>query len=869
MCSNAGILAASPYRLSTAVKPSHYEIELDCDMEGFTYQGRETIEIEVTGEESVDQILLNSVDISFVDVKLTEMAGSNKEHTGKYTVQEGTERVAFDFGQPIAPGHYRLHIQFAGVINDKLRGFYRSAQTLPDGSKKWIGVTQMEPTDARRVFPCFDEPALKATFKLTLIVAEHLDAISNTPVASQSVITAGRKKVVFEPTMHMATYIVAFVVGEFDKSDTVDVDGVPFTIYAPLGKKHLSSFALQIGASALSFFNKYYGIKYPGAKMDMIAVPDFAFGAMENLGCVIYRENALLVDPARASHAEVERVADVVAHELAHMWFGNLTTMKWWNGIWLNEAFATFMQLVAVDNFKHEWKRFETFGVSRAMAFATDGLSATRPIEFPVDAPAECTGMFDVLTYEKGASVLRMLEQYIGPDVFKMGVNNYLQTHKYSNTETEDLWLALAQASGLPVREIMNSWIFQKGHPLIDVTINGERAVKFTQKRFFYLASEHASGAEHYQVPLLVRAKTKQADGSTKIESHHMILKRGCEGESAEGMVFDGEIQYVVVNAGGHGFYRVAYDQSLLQGLYAALQAGDLSTLERFNFVSDMFALTQNGTMTLDQMLDVLERFDAERDKNVWAAISGALIYADRFLPAGSSKRARVAETARKLARPVFDELGFAPAQGKVDQENELTRQLRGIVISLLGIVGGDDKVRRMAAELFDAGSHEDLSADVLSAIVMILAHTGDAARYADFVERYKKGDSPQVQERYMFALAAFPHADLLQKTLSMTLNGEIKGQNAPYVVRNLMLNPAGRLVGWQFMSQKWDEVTKLFPAMILTRLVEGVTGLADPVLAREVFAFFADHNVEGGEKTVAQHLEKLRVALAFAEANA
>jgi puromycin-sensitive aminopeptidase len=373
--------------------------------------------------------------------------------------------------------------------------------------------------------------------------------------------------------MKMATYIVAFVVGQFDRSEAIEVDGIPFSIYAPVGKLNLTPFALEIGASALSFFNKYYGIKYPGDKMDMIAVPDFAFGAMENLGCVIYRENALLVDPLKASQAEKERVADVVAHELAHMWFGNLTTMKWWNGIWLNEAFATFMALVAVDAWKPQWKRFETFGVSRAMAFATDGLAATRAIEYPVSRPEEANGMFDILTYEKGASVLRMLEQYIGEDKFKAGVNAYLNKHKFANTETCDLWESLAEASGEPVEEIMNSWIFQEGHPLVSVALSEDKkSLHLSQKRFYYLP-EHGKNIQLFQIPLLLKIKVKTAidkrePGERLLEQRILLsteeMKVSLDGNGGIGSGDDGAggdstIEWVLANAGGHGFYRVEY----------------------------------------------------------------------------------------------------------------------------------------------------------------------------------------------------------------------------------------------------------------------------------------------------------------------
>ena len=311
----------------------------------------------------------------------------------------------------------------------------------------------MESTDARRAFPCFDEPAFKATFEVTLVIDDHLAAYSNSPIVDETPEPGGRKRVHFGPTMVMSTYLVAFVVGPLGHTDPVDVDGVPLRVVHPLGKGHLTEFALEVGAHALRFFTEYFGIPYPGDKVDMVAIPDFAAGAMENLGCITYRESALLVDPATAARVELERIADVVCHEMAHMWFGDLVTMKWWNGIWLNEAFATFMEVLAVDAFRPDWQRWVSFGVEREAAMAVDGLHATRPVEFPVGRPEEAEGMFDVLTYQKGGSVLRMLEQFIGPDVFREGIHDYLVTHSYANTETRDLWDALGaleRPAGVP-----------------------------------------------------------------------------------------------------------------------------------------------------------------------------------------------------------------------------------------------------------------------------------------------------------------------------------------------------------------------------------------------------------------------------------
>src|ERR687897_279169 len=373
-------------------------------------------------------------------------------------------------------GEATLHLRFRGVLNDKLRGFYRSTFTDDAGVARVLATTQMEATDARRAFPCWDEPDAKAVFGITLVVPGDLLAISNAAELDRTPVAGGtdgggvaKVAVRFADTMPMSTYLVAFVVGPLVATDPVDVDGKPLRVVCPVGKEHLAQYALEVGAFALRYFTDWFGILYPGDTLDLVEIPDFAFGAMENLGCITFRERYVLVEPATSTQAELQAVVDVIAHEIAHMWFGDLVTMRWWNGIWLNEAFATFMEMTCTDAFRPDWHRWVDFGLSRTAAFDTDALGATRPIEYPVVSPADADGMFDVLTYEKGASVVRMLEQHLGVDRFREGIRRYMFRHQYGNTETSDLWDALEAESGEPVRRIAESWIFQGGFPEISV----------------------------------------------------------------------------------------------------------------------------------------------------------------------------------------------------------------------------------------------------------------------------------------------------------------------------------------------------------------------------------------------------------------
>ncbi|MDQ3738915.1 MAG: M1 family metallopeptidase, partial [Actinomycetota bacterium] len=402
-----------PFRLPRTASPRAYRVELEPDLGAGTFTG--TVEIDVDVAEPVDELLLNAIELDVLSCEIDAEAAT-------WTLDQDTERLAVRPESALTTGSAVLRIEFAGILNDKLRGFYRSTFQDGDGNERVIATTQMQATDCRRAFPCWDEPDFKATFQVTLVVDPELFAISNSAETERG--ERGDKVAVrFAETMKMSTYLVAFIVGPLEATDPVDVDGIPLRVVHVPGKGHLCDFGLDVGAFCLRWFQEYYGIAYPSDKVDLVALPDFAAGAMENLGCITFRETLLLVDPATATQTEQQLVVDVVAHELAHMWFGDLVTMRWWNGIWLNEAFATFMEIIACDAYRPSWHRWTTFGLERSMAFETDSLDSTRSVEYEVLSPADCDGMFDVLTYQKGGALLRMLEQYLGADRFRRGVS--------------------------------------------------------------------------------------------------------------------------------------------------------------------------------------------------------------------------------------------------------------------------------------------------------------------------------------------------------------------------------------------------------------------------------------------------------------
>src|SRR5436309_7979068 len=831
---------AMDYRLPATVVPQRYDLRLEPNLDAATFAGTVSIIVEV--REPVIEILLNAAELAIESVAVSQV-GSEPIH-GSASLDEAAERARLVFPVTITPGQWRLALRFSGTLNDKLHGFYRSTYKDAAGAAHTIAATQFEATDARRGFPCWDEPALKAVFGVTLVVPPHLAAVSNTAVLREETLEDGRRAVTFADTIKMSTYLVAFVVGELEATDPVMVGPTPLRVWCVPGKTRLGRFALDIGAFSLEFFERYYDLPYPGDKLDLLAIPDFAAGAMENLGAITFRESALLVDETAASHAELERVADVIAHEVAHMWFGDLVTMAWWNGIWLNEAFATFMELLAVDAWKPEWKRWVTFGVSRAAAMGVDGLQNTRPIEFEVRAPRDCEAMFDLLTYEKGASVLRMLEQHLGPDVFRAGVRLYLDRHRFANAETTDLWKALGDAARQPIPEIMDGWIFHPGYPLVTVEPEGP-GLRLTQRRFTYLEG----GPEgQWRIPILLRASVKRG-----VVEKHLLLE-----DRELAVPLPAAADWVVVNAGGHGFYRVRYAAPLLKKLLGALAR--VMPIDRFNLVSDCFALTQSGAMSAHDYLELTARFTAETDRPVWTVLIASLAYVDRVI--GSELRPGLAALVRHRVAPAVERLGWEPQPG----ESELERQLRGDLPRVLGTRGDDPATKQRARGLYARHRNDDLAVapNVLPALIAIVAWTGGEEEYAWFLDRFKSARTPQEEQRYLYALAGFRQPELLSRTLERTINGEVRSQDAPFLVRALLTGVYSRGLAWEFVKQHWETMARQYPGSAYRRMWEGITALVSAEWERDVRAFFSSRPIVLGGKTLEQYLEQLRVAVSF-----
>ncbi|MHB8220083.1 MAG: M1 family metallopeptidase [Acidimicrobiales bacterium] len=844
------VTAADPFRLPRTVEPLVYHLTLTPDLVAATFTG--TAEIELTVHEPTAEIVCNAVELSVDRASLEAPDGTTWE--AAVSTDETTERMTFSFSSPLPTAPATLHVSYTGILNDKLRGFYRSTFTDADGVTHTIATTQMESTDARRAFPCWDEPDRKAVFDVTLVVDAGLAAYSNSPVLEETVVDGGAKRSVhFAPTMKMSSYLVAFIVGPLEATDPVVVDGTPIRVVHAPGKAHLTTYALEVAAHALHFFSEYFAIPYPADKLDLVAIPDFAFGAMENLGCVTFRETALLVDPAGAARTELERVADVISHEIAHMWFGDLVTMGWWEGIWLNEAFATFMEILCVDAFEPAWQRWVSFGLEREAALAVDGLHATRPIEYPVESPEEADGMFDVLTYQKGGSVLRMLERYLGAETFREGIRRYLDSHAYANTVTADLWDALEQASGEPVRAMMDTWILQGGHPIVSVDGDG-----LHQSPFSYGPADPGTpsgiGAA-WQVPVLVRPLEHAPAAG---DPDRLLLDKSSAPLPSGG----GPGATPVVNAGGWGVYRVAYTAPRLETLAGRLAA--LAPLERFNLVADTWALVLADRAGVEQFFSLARALGHvdDDDPGTWTVVTGALGLCDRVVP--EVERPQVEAAARTLLGPRAAALGWDARTG----ESERTPTLRSLLIGALGTIGADPSIRDEAARRFDRAFTGDdpvpVAPDIESAVLQSVAVQIRPGDFETMLDRYRHPSTPQEELRALTALAAFPDTDLALATYELA-RSEVRTQNAPYLVATLLGNRVGGPAVWGRVTADWDELLDRFPVNSHSRMLDGARALCgDPSLADEVTRFLSAHPLRSGHRSVAQTLERLGINVDF-----
>jgi len=828
-------------RLPSYSKPSRYAITVKPDLEAFTFSGEEVIDITIS--QATKTITLHSKELQVESAELNY--ASKTVLAEKITYNEKSETVDFNFANQVPKGKARLTIIFRGALSDQLYGYYRSKYVV-DGKEKFLATTQFEPTSARRAFPCFDEPAHKAVFDVKMVVPIHHTAISNTLPATITEHEAGYKIVQFEPTPKMSTYLLAFISGEFEHLEGKSKSGVLVRVFTTAGKKHQGAFGLEVAIKVLDFYEKYFDIKYPLPTLDMIAIPDFNSGAMENWGAVTYRESQFLVDPKRSSAITKQWSAITIAHELAHQWFGNLVTMEWWTHLWLNESFAAYIEYLAVDHLFPQWDMWTQFAyLDAGSAFSLDSLDNTHSIEVEVHHPDEIDEIFDAISYQKGSSVIRMLAEYLGERHFRAGLRHYLKKHSYQNAQTNDLWKAFEHVSKKPVRKIMNAWTSNAGHPVVTVFDEGKK-LRLTQSRFY--SSEHSrKGSKNksiWPIPLGVTALGSNKNTYYIFDKKSVVIPKP---KSKKG---------IKLNPGETGFYHVDYPEHYIANFKAAIKANALSPRDRLGIVSNLFALAENGQFSTAEVFNLIDGMKKESDYTVWLELMSS-IREFEYLTHGEAYEKKFRRFAQKLFSVIVGKLGWQ----KKPNEQYTHSMLRGSVLFQYGHFGHKPTVHRALKYFreFIAGKRT-IAPDFRGFIYQTVAENGGKQEYEAMLKKYKSEQLNEERNRLARALAAFQQKSLINKTLAFSLSNHVLTQEFSYIFDPLFANPNGTELAWQFMQLHWDKFLTVYgQGHTLQRHVQMLEVFSTNKKAKEIAAFFKTHPAPAAERTVRQVLEKIK----------
>ena len=844
--------------LPSNVKPSKYRLTLQPDLETFTFKGEQTIDIEIVVPTA--RISLNAAELEIGGATLRRNGASTPVRS--LSLDADTETATLDFGETLSPGPAQLDMQFTGILNDRLVGFYRSEYQDAGGQTRHLATTQFEATDARRAFPCWDEPARKAVFDVTLVFADGFQAVSNTPIVEDTRPSPGMRFVRFGETPVMSTYLLAFVVGDLVSVQAEAADGTKVGVWTTRGKENQAGFALDTSVKLLGYFNEYFSIPYPLPKLDHIAIPDFAAGAMENWGCVTYRETALLVDPENSSAGTRQRVAEVVAHEMAHMWFGDLVTMEWWDDLWLNESFASWMGTKAVDWLFPDWEMWTQFvNTDTNRALSLDGLKNSHPIEQEVKNPAEVSQLFDAISYSKGGSVLRMLEHFLGPEVFRGGLYRYLKGHEYGNARTQDLWAALEEESGLPVTSIMDSWVKQMGYPVLEVEADrgaDNVQISLSQERFVYdrpLGDEEPN-PEVWRVPVTVSAPGAVAV-STVMESKEALLTLPAARPAED---------WYKVNAGQTGFYRVNYTGEDWQRLAPAVGARELPATDRLGIQNDAYALSRAGLLPITQFLELAGSYSGETDASVWSDLASNLRDIEQLI-AGEPVHPTYQRFARELFGPAARRAGWTPRP----EDGHLDSLLRSTVLGQSGSYQ-DEETLGQAGDLFRQylENPDAVHPDLRGVVFSLAAQAGDRATYDQLWDLEERTSLQEEKIRLLLATSRFQDVGLLNETLERALSSRVRSQDTITVVGSVAANPRGRQPAWEFVKNNWGEFDRRYGGggFGLMRLVSICSSFTTDEQRADVENFFAEHPAPAAERTIRQALERVRLNIRWLEHN-
>jgi aminopeptidase N len=828
---------AAAQRLPVGVTPEHYTLWFAPDLDKATFRGRETIRVNV--EKPTTAITLHAAEITFGEVSIT--AGGQTQRA-RVTADAKAETATLTVDRPLAAGPASIAITYTGILNDKLRGFYLS---VANGRK--YAVSQMEATDARRAFPSFDEPAYKATFDISLTVAAADTALSNgRQVSDTPGPDPGTHTVTFATTPKMSTYLVALLVGDFVCREG-GADGTPIRICSTPDKRGLTAFALSAAEQQVTFFNQYFGIKYPFGKLDIIAVPDFAAGAMENAGAITFRERLLLVDPERSSVDLRKNVASIIAHEIAHQWFGNLVTMKWWDDIWLNEGFATWAANKPLAAWRPEWRMDLNATRETQTALGLDALRSTRAIRTRVSTPDEINEVFDPIAYEKTSGVLNMIEAFVGAEPFREGVASYLKKYSYGNAAGEDFWTEMTRVTGKPVDQVMKTYVDQTGAPVLSVRTScsqGNTDMTLTQQRFFgspEAAAPASSSSQVWTVPVCFAQPGRAPRCELMKDTSQTFRAPGC------GNVF--------INAESRGYYFSEYSPEATLAL--GRSATSLKAVERVTLVGDEWRLVRAGRHDIGTYLDLAAAVAADDTPSVIDDIA-ARVGAVATSVADQSQQASFKAWIRARFGPVLESLGLP---GRATDADGIQGR-RATLLMLLGDTADDTTVQQRARALAQAylDDRAAVPPGIATAVLRAAAAGGDSALYERYVaELAKTKATPEEYYRFLNALAFFRDPALVTRTLELALSNDVRSQDAPALIGILLGQPASQEAAWAFVKARWPQLTeKLGVFQGVPGIVGSLGGFCSMERAADIRAFFTKNPVPPAARGLQQALERI-----------
>ena len=829
-------------RLPDNVVPSHYDIAVTPNLQAGSFAGTERISVAL--KKPSPTIVLNAAEIEFDTVTIKSGAVTQE---ARVSLDPTKEQATFTVDRAVPAGTADINIQYRGILNDQLRGLY-----LSKANNRRYAVTQLEATDARRMFPSFDEPAYKATFSLTATIDQGDHAISNGAAISDTPGPgAGKHTVKFDTTPKMSTYLVALAVGDFE-CQPGSADNIPIRICSTPDKKGQTGVALEAAEAILRYYNKYYAVKYPFKKLDVVAVPDFAAGAMENTAAIFYRETLLLADPKTASIGARKQIGVVLAHEMAHQWFGDLVTMRWWDDIWLNEGFANWMETKPLKAWKPEWHMELGEVQSNQEAMRLDSLKTTRPIRAEAWTPAEIGELFDAIAYQKGAAVLRMVEAWVGEEPFRAGVNAYIDRFKYGNARAEDFWGTLTKVTGKPVDTVMAGFVDRPGVPLVDPSVScaeNRGLVSISQEPESRTSTPAGAPGRSgsWTIPVCIKTPDQPSACTVVPGAPSMVRVDTCPA-------------WVIANAGARGYYRVVYSPDMIRSIAHAVDR--LAPTERIALLSDEWALVRAGRHDIGTFMDLAEGFRNERTPDVIETLRGSLAAIHEDLTTDAS-RATYRAWVAALLKTAMAEVGWTPRAGESEQPRDL-------LVSALGETARDPETIQTARRMLEAHleGKESIDPTLLNAIVGVAAIGGDAALYDRYLARSKQASDPEEHYRYLYGLADFSDPALVRRTMDFIVGPEVRSQDTALFLSRLLANPDARRLTWELLQARWDDLQKKTGQVFGSPLLMSSLGqFCDTKTRSEIERFFATRKVPEAERTLQQALERISTCVELAAA--